>query len=106
MKCYRLVNCLPLVLLLGACAAMEALGLSTATGEPTETANALSGLVGGLTGIDVLALWKTGEALLTKRGRDNLKNIVSPKVGAKSTVQSVLSILAGTHTPAEAKAKG
>lgn len=105
MKCYRFVNCLPLLVILGACAAMEALGLSTADGQPTDTATALSGLVGGLTGIDVLALWKAGEAVLTKRGRDNLKTVFSPKTGAKVTAQSIFALLAGTHTPEEAKAK-
>lgn len=106
MKCYRLANCLPLVLILGGCAALEALGLATPEGEPTDTASAISGLLGGLTGIDVLALWKAGEALFTKRGRDNLKTMFSPKTGAKVTVQSVLALLAGTHTPEAAKAKG
>jgi len=99
----KLIAVLPLILLLGGCAVMEALGLATPAGDPTPAAEAASGFFASLTGIDILAMWKAGEAVMTQRGRDNLKNIVSPKTGAKSTGQSLLSLAIGVHTPADAK---
>jgi hypothetical protein len=94
---------LPLILFLGGCTLMESLGLSTVDGEPTDVATGLSGMVGGLTGIDVLALWKTGEALFTKRGRSNLKNIGSLQTGFLSSLKSMLAVLAGAASPVEAQ---
>jgi len=101
----RLIPYLPLLLLVTGCGAMQWLGLSDAAGEATPAAVATSAAVRGLTGIDILGLWKMGEALLTKRGRGNLRNVFSPKTGAKSTAQSVLSLLVGEHSPVEAKAE-
>ncbi len=80
---------------------MRALGLSTDDGDPTETAEGLSNLVKGFTGLDAIALWKAGEAVFTKRGRDNLKNVVNMKTGFVSSVKSFIALLVGEHSPAE-----
>ena len=97
---------MPFVLILGGCAAMEALGLyDSATGEPTDTANFFSDMLAGLTGINAIALWKAGEAILTKRGRENLKNFGSKSSGFVSSLKSGLAIVAGTASPPEAQAK-
>ena len=94
---------LPLILLLGGCAAMEALGLSTPEGDPTPMAEAASDAIKSLTGVDILGLYITGKALLTKRGRDNVKNAFSPKSGLKGTAGSLAAILLGSHSPDSAK---
>lgn len=102
MKIHRFV---PLFVLVTGCAAMEAVGLSTADGQPTDVAKGLSGMIEKSTGISLLMLWKAGEALLTKRGRDNLANVGNIKSGFISSIQSLLSILVGSHTPESAAKK-
>ena len=92
-----------------ACTAAKAAGLADpATGEPTETGQALAAAVHAVTGIGPMAaigLWKAGEALLTKRGRTNAVNVVSPSTGFWSSVRSFLAIALGTDSPPEVKAK-
>jgi len=97
---------IPLVFLLGGCAAMEALGLSDAEGNPTDAAQNVSDVVEGLTGISAIGLWKAGETLFTGRGRDNLKNVFKTDSGWKGAAGSISSILFGTHTPPEATPDG
>ena len=97
---------LPLILLLGGYAAMEAMSLSTPAGDPTPAWSGLNELARGLTGIDVVKIWgasKGAEMLFTKRGRDNAVNAFNPKTGLKGTVQSLSSIFLGVHSPESAK---
>jgi len=96
----------PLILFLGGCAAMQWLGMADATGEPTAAGHAANELVRGLTGMDILKVWgatKGAEALFTKRGLENTANLMNPASSWKGTMWSLLALVAGTHTPAEAK---
>lgn len=92
-----------LLLTIAGCGLMKSLGLSDEAGQPTPTAESLDAVVKGMSGFSILALWKAGEALFTSRGRDNLKNVFS-KTGFVSTLQSIMAVLFGSHTPTDAKA--
>jgi len=106
MKTYHI---LPLILLLGGCAAMmapvnavlEFVGLVSPEEGVTAAGEAVSGLIYTLTGVSFTRFY---DAFLTKRGLDNVKNVVGGKTGWKSTLWSLAAILVGTHTPSEAKA--
>ena len=99
-----MIKYIPLFLILGGCAAMESLGLyDSASGEPTDTAKSLSDMAKGISGIDAIAIWKSFEALFTKRGRDNLKNVFNWKTGFVPSIKSVVALAVGSHSPKESK---
>ena len=82
------------------CALMESIGISTESGEPTEMARDLDALLYGLTGFSATRVW---DAVLTKRGLQNSKNVVSPSPGFLSSVSSLAAILLGFHSPSEVR---
>jgi hypothetical protein len=82
------------------CALMEKIGISTADGEPTDMARNLDALLYGLTGFSATRVW---DAVLTKRGLQNTKNVISPKTGFLSSLSSVAAILLGFHSPDEVR---
>jgi len=96
---------LPLILLLGGCAAMQAIGLSTADGQPTEVAEGLNSFVEWTTGFSAIALWKAGEAIFTGSGRRKLKHIIDDDQGMKDTAKAAASIVFGFDLE-DAKAEG
>jgi hypothetical protein len=103
----RLIPYLPLVFLLSGCAWAESMGLwDTATGAPTPTGAGLNETLRQLTGFDYLKMYgvvKGVEAVGTKKGLQNLANLVSPASSWKGTGWSLLSLLGVAHTPDEAK---
>ena len=77
------------------CAAIRELFFDSA-GNPTETANAISGTVYALTGVSLTRVY---DAFFTKRGWDNLRNSVNPQSGWAGFLKSAIgSILLGWHT--------
>lgn len=95
------------------CAALQALFEAPAPGEPSTMESIGQGLAiaaqavtgNWLDAIYAIAAWKTGEAVLTKRGMDNVKMVIGSGVPSGTRMKAAKALAVGSHTPVKGSTK-